>query len=85
MSVEQELEYFGQRMTTSDSPSGPPRLITDALRAMRKAVADLVLEGHPLDHILEFRPLQAKAEAWGQDRQTEDGFVGTIYESVTAR
>jgi hypothetical protein len=85
MSVEQELEYFGQGMTTPASPSGPPPLITDALRAMRKAVADLMLEGHPLDDILEFRPLQAQAEAWGQDRQTEDGFVGTIYESVTAR
>jgi glyoxylase-like metal-dependent hydrolase (beta-lactamase superfamily II) len=57
----------------------------DALRAMRRAVAELALEGHPIDHILEFRPLQAQAEAWGQDRATEDRFVETVYQGVTAR
>lgn len=56
----------------------------DALRSMRKAVADLVLEGHPIDHILEFRPLQAQAQAWGQDRAAEDTFVETIYAGLTA-
>ena len=57
----------------------------EALRAMRRAVAELALEGHPLDHILEFRPFQAQAEAWGQDRATEDRFVETVYQGVTAR
>lgn len=57
----------------------------DALRAMRRAVAELALEGHPLDHILEFRPFQAQAETWGQDRATEDRFVETVYGGVTAR
>lgn len=56
----------------------------DALRTMRRLVAELVLEGHPIDHILEFRPFQAQAEAWGQDRATEDAFVETIYLGITA-
>ncbi len=55
-----------------------------ALRSMRRSIAELILEGHPIDHILEFRPLQAQAEAWGQDRATEDAFVETIYQSITA-
>jgi glyoxylase-like metal-dependent hydrolase (beta-lactamase superfamily II) len=57
----------------------------DALRAMRRAVAELDAEGHPIDHILEFRPLQAQASAWGQDRAAEDAFVQTIYAGLTAR
>ncbi len=57
----------------------------DALRAMRRAVAELALEGHPIDHVLDFRPLQAQAEAWGQDRAAEDRFVETVYGGVTAR
>jgi cyclase len=56
----------------------------DGLRAMRNAVAELALEGHPIDHILDFRPLQAHAEARGLDRAAEDGFVETIHRSLTA-
>ena len=56
----------------------------DALRSMRRSIADLILEGHPLEHILDFRPLQAQAEAWGQDRAAEDAFVETIYKGITA-
>jgi glyoxylase-like metal-dependent hydrolase (beta-lactamase superfamily II) len=55
-----------------------------ALRSMRRSIAELILEGHPIDHILEFRPLQAQAEAWGQDRATEDDLVETIYQGITA-
>ncbi len=55
-----------------------------ALQSMRRSIAELILEGHPIDHILEFRPLQAQAEAWGQDRATEDAFVETIYQGITA-
>jgi hypothetical protein len=47
-------------------------------------VAELALEGHPIDHILDFRPLQAHAEARGLDRAAEDGFVETIHRSLTA-
>jgi glyoxylase-like metal-dependent hydrolase (beta-lactamase superfamily II) len=54
----------------------------DALASMRKAVADLFYEGHPVDHIIEFRPLQAQAEAWKQDRATEDSFVETIFRGI---
>jgi glyoxylase-like metal-dependent hydrolase (beta-lactamase superfamily II) len=55
----------------------------DALRSMRRSIAELVLEGHPLDHILEFRPIQAQAEALGVTREAEDDFVATIYKGVT--
>jgi glyoxylase-like metal-dependent hydrolase (beta-lactamase superfamily II) len=57
----------------------------DALRAMRNAVRELVLEGHPIDHILEFRPIQAQATAWGMTREAEDEAVETIYQSLTSR
>ena len=57
----------------------------EALRTMRRSVAELVAEGHPIDHILDFRPLQAQAAAWGvTDRTAEDAFVETIYRGVTA-
>jgi hypothetical protein len=51
---------------------------------MRNAVYELVLDGHPIDHILGFRPVQAQAEAWGVDRAAEDSFVETLYRSLTA-
>lgn len=58
----------------------------EGLRAMRRLVAELVAEGHPLDHILEFRPIEPQARAWGvTERATEDAFVETIYEGITAR
>jgi glyoxylase-like metal-dependent hydrolase (beta-lactamase superfamily II) len=57
----------------------------EALRAMRNAVRELVLEGHPIDHILEFRPIQAQATAWGMTRQAEDDAVETIHRSLTSR
>ncbi|MBM4184328.1 MAG: MBL fold metallo-hydrolase [Gemmatimonadetes bacterium] len=57
----------------------------DALRTMRNAVAELVLEGHPIDHILEFRPIQAQAVAWGMAREAEDDAVETIHQSLTSR
>lgn len=57
----------------------------DGLRAMRNAVRELVLEGHPIDHVLEFRPIQAQATAWGMTREAEDDAVETIYQSLTAR
>ena len=57
----------------------------EGLRTMRRAVAELVAEGHPLDHILDFRPIQEQATAWGvTDRASEDQFVETIYLGVTA-
>jgi glyoxylase-like metal-dependent hydrolase (beta-lactamase superfamily II) len=57
----------------------------EGLRTMRGLVAELVAEGHPIDHILEFRPIQPQAEAWGvTDRAEEDAFVETIYRGVTA-
>jgi glyoxylase-like metal-dependent hydrolase (beta-lactamase superfamily II) len=57
----------------------------EGLRTMRRLVAELVAEGHPIDHILDFRPIEAQARAWGvTDRATEDAFVETIYRGVTA-
>lgn len=56
----------------------------DALRTMRRLVAELILEGHPPEHIIEFRPLQSQAEAWGQDQAQERVFVETIYAGITA-
>src|SRR5688572_19184813 len=57
----------------------------EGLRTMRRLVAELVAEGHPIDHILDFRPIQAQAAAWGvSDRAEEDAFVETIYRGVTA-
>jgi glyoxylase-like metal-dependent hydrolase (beta-lactamase superfamily II) len=57
----------------------------ERLRTMRRLVAELVDEGHPLDHIIEFRPIEAQARAMGvTERATEDGFVETIYDGVTA-
>ena len=51
----------------------------DALIAMRAEVAGLMEEGHPLEHILDFRPIQDQAEAWGQDEAAERNFVATIH------
>lgn len=57
----------------------------EGLRTMRRLVAELVVEGHPIDHILDFRPIQAQAAAWGvTDRAAEDAFVETIYRGLTA-
>jgi glyoxylase-like metal-dependent hydrolase (beta-lactamase superfamily II) len=57
----------------------------EGLRTMRRLVAELVDEGHPLDHILDSRPIEAQARAWGvSDRAEEDAFVETIYRGVTA-
>ena len=57
----------------------------EGLRTMRRLVAELVAEGHPIDHILDFRPIEAQAAAWGvTDRAAEDAFVETIYRGVTA-
>lgn len=57
----------------------------EGLRTMRRLVAELVAEGHPIEHILDFRPIQQQAERWGvTDRATEDAFVETIYRGVTA-
>jgi cyclase len=54
------------------------RAYRDALMSMRAAVAELIAEGHPPEHIHEFRPLQDQAEAWGQDVAAERSFVDTI-------
>ena len=54
------------------------RAYRDALKSMRDAVAELLEEGHPPEHIQEFRPIQAQAEAWGQDEAAERNFVATI-------
>jgi glyoxylase-like metal-dependent hydrolase (beta-lactamase superfamily II) len=50
----------------------------DALQTMRDEVEMILNEGHPLEHLLDFRPARAFAEAWGQDRAAEDAFVETI-------
>jgi glyoxylase-like metal-dependent hydrolase (beta-lactamase superfamily II) len=54
------------------------RAYRDALMSMRAVVAELIAEGHPPEHIHEFRPLQDQAEAWGQDEAAERSFVDTI-------
>lgn len=51
----------------------------DALKAMRAAVASLMAQGLTLEEIQARRPVRAQAEAWGQDRAAEDGFVATIH------
>ena len=57
----------------------------EGIRTMRRLVAELVAEGHPIDHILDFRPIQAQAADWGvTDRAEEDAFVETIYRGLTA-
>ncbi|MGE0160370.1 MAG: MBL fold metallo-hydrolase [Gemmatimonadales bacterium] len=57
----------------------------EGLRTMRRLVAELVEEGHPIEHILDFRPIEAQARAWGvTDPAAEDAFVETIYRGVTA-
>jgi len=57
----------------------------EGLRTMRRLVAELVDEGHPLEHIVDFRPIEAQARAMGvTERAVEDDFVETIYEGVTA-
>jgi cyclase len=50
----------------------------DALMSMRRAVAELLEEGHPPEHIHDFRPLAAQAARWGQDVAAENNFVDTI-------
>jgi glyoxylase-like metal-dependent hydrolase (beta-lactamase superfamily II) len=55
----------------------------DGLRAMRNAVAELMLEGHPIDHIIDFRPLEALVDP-ATNREAEDDFVETLYKSLTA-
>jgi glyoxylase-like metal-dependent hydrolase (beta-lactamase superfamily II) len=37
----------------------------DALQTMRDEVEMILNEGHPLEHLLDFRPARAFAEAWG--------------------
>ena len=54
------------------------RAYRDALMSMRDAVAGLVAEGHPPEHIHEFRPLMDQAAAWGADEAAEQSFVDTI-------
>ncbi len=54
------------------------RAYRDALKSMRDAVAGLIEEGHPPEHIQDFRPIQDQAEAWGQDEAAERNFVATI-------
>jgi glyoxylase-like metal-dependent hydrolase (beta-lactamase superfamily II) len=54
------------------------RAYRDALMSMRDAVATLVEEGHPPEHIHEFRPIADQAAAWGQDEAAEQNFVETI-------
>jgi glyoxylase-like metal-dependent hydrolase (beta-lactamase superfamily II) len=57
----------------------------EGLRTMRRLVAELIDEGHPLEHILDFRPIEAQARAWGvTERGTEDDFVETIFRGLTA-
>ena len=54
------------------------RAYRDALMSMRDAVAGLIAEGHPPEHIHEFRPLMDQAAAWGADEAAEQSFVDTI-------
>lgn len=55
----------------------------DALRTMRNAVAALKEEGLTLDEIQTRRPIRRQAEAWGQDRATEENFVATIHHGLS--
>lgn len=57
----------------------------DALQAIRDEVEAILVEGHPLEHLLDFRPARAYAEAWGQDRAAEDAFVAQVYEGLESR
>ena len=57
----------------------------DALKAMRAAVAALIAQGHDLETIQSRRPIRAQAEAWGQDRASEDTFVATIHHGLGGR
>jgi glyoxylase-like metal-dependent hydrolase (beta-lactamase superfamily II) len=54
----------------------------DALVTMRAAVAELVHQGMPLEQIQAARPIQAQAEALGQDRASEDSFVATLHHGI---
>lgn len=54
----------------------------DALKAMRGAVARLMAQGMSLEAIQAQRPIRAQAEAWGQNRDAEDGFVATIHHGL---
>jgi glyoxylase-like metal-dependent hydrolase (beta-lactamase superfamily II) len=58
------------------------RSYRDALVTMRAAVAELVHQGMPLERIQEARPIQAQAEAWDQDRASEDSFVATLHHGI---
>ncbi len=57
----------------------------DALKTMRDAVAELMERGMSLPQIQAARPIRAQAQAWGQDRAAEDGFVATIHHGVGGR
>lgn len=61
------------------------RAYRDALKAMRDAVADLMRQGMSLQQIQAERPIRRQAEAWGQNRQAEDGFVATIHHGLGGR
>ena len=50
----------------------------DALMSMRRAISELIEEGHPPEHIHDFRPIAAQAAAWGQDEAAERNFEDTI-------
>ena len=58
------------------------RAYRDALVAMRSSIAGLVAEGMSLEEIQEARPIQAQAQAWEQDRATEDAFVATLHHGI---
>jgi hypothetical protein len=54
----------------------------DALVAMRSAVAERMEAGMTLEEIQAARPIRAQAEAWAQDRATEDTFVATLHHGI---
>ena len=51
----------------------------DALKSMRDAVAALKEAGRTLEEAQAARPIRTEAEAWGQNRASEDNFVATIW------
>lgn len=58
------------------------RSYRDALVAMRGAVAAMAHDGMSLEQIQSARPIQAQAQAWGQDRGAEDSFVATLHYGI---
>ena len=58
------------------------RAYRDALKSMRDGVAALMEQGHSLERIQGFRPIQAQAQAWGQDQAAERNFVATIHHGL---